>query len=435
LAKRADDLEYIKKYLPHGIRVYKSRNKLILRFPSGKDHRGWKTYKSETVCNMPRNKSERKAAKDKVLDLARLRENEFYEYDKRGIPPSWMKPRNVTFKALALAYIKEKKIEKPPLILRDSIEKFKNKVAADITTKEFENFYTELLNRKAVHHSHGKTIQLEKTLSLSAVMERKNYLFKIYKFGERNGFIDSNKNVLEAAIPRQKVKELGKKKEPKQKAIKPEEFFLIYEQLNRVGKRGIRLRELPDMALISFLTGMRPGETIGLEWNRIFIKDEYPYIRLDLEHVSRGPARIVPLVPPLVDLFKRKRKVTHLRDKRVFKTRAYHQSWNSAVKRSGVVHPKGNIRFHDLRSTFITLAKSAKMPIEDRMKIVGHTIPDDDEIKISEIHLEYYDPYREDLHNAIMKVYNYLLEVLPDCYQLLLKNQSKIRKTGIRILK
>jgi integrase len=266
-------------------------------------------------------------------------------------------------------------------------------------------------------------------------MERKNYLFKIYKFGERNGFIDSNKNVLEAAIPRQKVKELGKKKESKQKAIKPEEFFLIYEQLNRVGKRGIRLSELPDMALISFLTGMRPGEVIGLEWNRIFIKDEYPYIRLDLEHVSRGPARIVPLAPPLVDLFKRKRKVIHLRVKRVFKTRAYHQSWNSAVKRAKVVHPKGNIRFNDLRSTFITLAKSAGMSIEDRMKICGHTIPDDEEIKISEIHLEYYDPYRELLHNAIMKVYNYLLESLPDCYQLLLKNQSEIRKTGIRILK
>lgn len=401
--KKTDErLDYIRKYLAKGICIYSYREKIILKYPYDRDHRGWKKYKTETVCPVPLNRQQRKDAKKKVLDLAQKRANEFWEYDKFDKQPEWMKPRKPPFKTVALEYMKEKGIDtkKPPKALRDCIQKFKNRLPDDITAIEIENFYKELLNTKVIHHVHGKPKTLDRTLGLGSVKERKNFLRKIYIFGKKHGLVESAESVLDAEIPMDEVKKQNKTHEPKQKAISPSEFLLIYEQLPKKS-------EVRDMALIAFMTGMRAGEIIGLEAKRIITSHEHPHIELDKQHVSRGAARIVPLMPPLVSLLEEK---TRLRIGKVFKTKRYRSTWNRTVQKAGVMHHKGNIRFHDLRSSFITLAKDAGLDAEVRMKIVGHTIPDDDELVISEIHMEYYDPLKEKLHGAIMQVYDYLLE-------------------------
>ena len=394
--KRNDQLDYIRKHLPDGIWIYSYRGKVILKFPYSRDHNGHRLRKYNTVCAIPTNRQERKDAKEMVLDLARMRAKEFFEHDKFGIEPDWMKQKIPSFDGLAEDYIEKHSIP-PAKSIRDCMNEFKNKRLDDITAEQIKDFYVKLLKTPTTLCSHGKTFEMKETLSLSSVKQRKMFITKVFRFAKDKGLIQTNV-ALDAQIPMDEVKKLGKEKEDRQKAISPEDFLVIHSKIDPS-------TELWVTSLISFMTGMRAGEIYGLEAEIVNINHRYPYINLDKQHVSRGPARIVPLMPPLVEILE---PLCKDRIGRIFRTRFYNQTWNRAVEDSKITHHKGNFRFHDLRSTFITMAKDAKMAVEDRMKITGHTVPDDEEIVMSKIHLAYYDPLKERLHKAIILLDDYL---------------------------
>jgi integrase len=412
-----DGLDYIRKDLPKGLWIYHNRDRgtIILKYPYDRDHREWRKHKTETVCSFPLNQKQRKDAKEQVMDLATIRAAEFTRLIRFNIEPESRKPQKPIFEDIAIIYMKEKGIEvkTPPKPIRDCLKKFGNKVADDITPYGIENFYMSLFNQKAklylFHKDKLKT--LSKTLSYGAVNERKVVMRNIYKLAKKKGLVERNP-ALEAEINREEAEKLGKYKEPKQKSISYEEFLLIRSQLTRIPETGRKPGELGDKALVGFFAGMRAGEVDKLEFSILKLNDKYPYADLGREHVSRGSARKVPLLPPLVEIFKRRRKVQYLHDDRVFKTKYIHNTWKRAVLRAGVTNPKGRIRFHDLRSSFITLMNEAGVNPIIRMKIVGHTTPKElKELGISKVHLDYIDPSPETLYKEIMKLYDYLYMV------------------------
>ena len=215
---------------------------------------------------------------------------------------------------------------------------------------------------------------------------------------------------LEAEIDTEEAKKLGKSKQPKQKSISYPDFQLIYEQLARKPKRGRRSKDLPHMAMIGMLTGMRFGEIYGLEYIRVVLDHDYPHIILEEEHVKVGPGRIVPLMPPLVEMFVKIGKVRYLRDDRVFRTKYINNTLNRAVERAGVTHTKGRVTFRDLRSSSITLMDEAGVNPVIRMKIVGHSSKLRVIAGISKVHFDYSDIQLETLYKAITKLHNYLFE-------------------------
>jgi integrase len=397
--KRDDGLDYIRKHMPKGLWIYEYKGKIILKFPYSRDHEGHRLRKYNTVCAVPTNRQEKKDVKGMVLDLAKLRAKEFFEHDKFGIKPDWMTPTKPTFKGLAEEYMEEKDIS-PSKIIRDCIDRFKHTPIDSIRAFELEAFYKELLNTPKTHCAHGKIITQDETLGLASVKQRKRIINKIFRYARGKGFIENN-IALDAQIPMDEVKRLDKEMEGKQKAISPTEFLVIHSEINPT-------IELWAASLIAFLTGMRAGEVYGLEAERIITNNEYPFIKLEKQHVSRGPARIVPLMPPLVKILE---PLCQDRIGRIFRTKKYDQTWVRAVEKAGVTHWKGNIRFHDLRSSFITLMEDAGVEDEIRMKIVGHTVRGSEELKISQIHMDYLDPFKKRLNRAIMQVYQHLLQV------------------------
>jgi integrase len=399
---------------PRGICTIKKHGKIYIKFPYQRNpNTDRRDYKTEVVCPIPITKKQKKDAKEKVEALAQKRYNEFWELDKLGVIPDHMKPRKPTFRKIAQDYMKEKSIiEKPPRMIVDCVEYFGDRIAEDILPAEIEEFYLILLKRKVQKHTPhtGKLITLPRTLSLAAVASRKSKMKEIYKFAKKRGLVERNP-ALEAAINTREAQKLGKSIQPQQKAISYEDFILIYEELTRKSKGGRRSKDMPDLINTAFLTGMRLGELLHLNKSRIIVRHIYPHIILREEDVKSGQGRIVPLMPHLAEMFKKRLKVRSIKgDDRVFHIRHVNSTWRRTVESTGLTHPKGKIRFHDLRSSFVTLMVEAGVAPLITMKIVGHSSKLRMVTGISKVHFDYSDIQLETLYKAIMKLYDYLFE-------------------------
>ena len=399
---------------PRGICTIKKHGKIYIKFPYQRNPKtGRRDYKTEVVCPIPITKKQKKDAKEKVEALAQKRYNEFWELDKLGVIPDYMKPKKPTFREIAQDYMKEKGIiGKPPRMIVDCVEYFDDRTAEEILPAEIEEFYLILLKRKVqmLVPSTGRLITLPRTLSLAAVASRKTKMKEIYKFAKKRGLVERNP-ALEAEINTREAQKLGKSFQPQQKAISYEDFILIYEELTKKSKGGRRSKDMPDLTSAAFLTGTRLGELLHLDKSRVTVNHMYPHIILRQEDVKGGQGRIVPLMPHLAEMFKKRLKVRSITgDDRVFHIKHVNNTWNRAVESAGVTHPKGKIRFHDLRSSFITLMVEAEVAPLITMKIVGHSSKLRVITGISKVHFDYSDIQLETLYKAIMQLHDYLFE-------------------------
>jgi integrase len=400
--------------IPRGICTIKKHGKIYIKFPYQRNPKtGRRDYKTEVVCPIPLTRKQRKDAKERVEALAQKRYNEFWELDKLGVIPDYMKPKKPTFREIAQDYMKEKGIiGKPPRMIVDCLEYFGARTAEDILPAEIEEFYLILLKRKVQKYTPhtGKLITLPRTLSLAAVDSRKSKMREIYKFAKKRGLVERNP-ALEAAINTREAQKLGKSIQPKQKAISYEDFIHIYEELTRKSKGGRRSKDMPDLINTAFLTGMRLSELLHLNKSRIIVRHMYPHIILREEDVKSGQGRIIPLMPHLTEMFKKRLKVRSIKgDDRVFHIRHVNSTWRRTVESTGLTHPKGKIRFHDLRSSFITLMVEAEVASLITMKIVGHSSKLRVIAGISKVHFDYSDIQLETLYKAIMQLHDYLFE-------------------------
>jgi integrase len=130
---------------------------------------------------------------------------------------------------------------------------------------------------------------------------------------------------------------------------------------------------LEPVILLAYQTGMRRGEIVGLRWEQVDMKRSL--IRLRSCDTKTGEGRAIPLLPQVRSMFAT--LPWGLGQNAVFPNPAtgqpYTPAWVSMAfqrtcRRAGLT----NARFHDLRHTFVTNARRAKIDYFRIMAITGH---------------------------------------------------------------
>jgi integrase len=190
---------------------------------------------------------------------------------------------------------------------------------------------------------------------------------------------------------------LEKENNERDRIATPEEFNAIQSHI------GV---EEQLINLIAYQTGMREGEILNLEIDRIDMKAGF--IRLKASDTKTDDDRIIPLSGEVLGGLREHLKVHPLHDRRVFRipNSTFRWRFNKAVELAGMQ----DFRFHDLRHTAITNMRRAGIDAQTIMRISGH--------KTMAMFLRYNSFHEEDLKAAASQMNTYLtrvhLSVIPD---------------------
>lgn len=141
------------------------------------------------------------------------------------------------------------------------------------------------------------------------------------------------------------------------------------EEFNRL------LAELPaylkPIITLGYYTGMRRGEILGLTWKKVNMQEGY--LDLEPEDTKNSEPRRIYFNDVLWDIFKTAGKVRNLKHDYVFTYRGkpikeFREGFKKALKRAGIE----NFHPHDLRHTFNTNMRKARVDQTVIMKLTGH---------------------------------------------------------------
>ncbi|MUZ65302.1 tyrosine-type recombinase/integrase [Agrobacterium vitis] len=141
--------------------------------------------------------------------------------------------------------------------------------------------------------------------------------------------------------------------------------------------RAAASQQLADALTLAIWTGQRQGDLLRLQWSAYDGK----HIRLKQGKTGRRVAILVSgTLGKMLDRLKAEneaRKVQSLtiltnQRGRTWTSSGFKTSWGKATKKAGIT----GLTFHDLRGTFITMARRAGASIEDIAKASGHTTKD-----------------------------------------------------------
>lgn len=124
------------------------------------------------------------------------------------------------------------------------------------------------------------------------------------------------------------------------------------------------------IVLMAITTGMRQGEILQLRWEQIDFKNQLAHIR----ETKNGRPRSVPLVDEVVAELKHLHDIKHPHKPLVFASKTVFgkidikKPWQSALQRAGI----SNLRFHDIRHSFATLAASQGASNLELSTAMGH---------------------------------------------------------------
>jgi integrase len=136
-----------------------------------------------------------------------------------------------------------------------------------------------------------------------------------------------------------------------------EEFRSLQAQLHEQAR---------DIITILYYTGMRRGELLSLNWDRVDLKNGYIY--LGAEHTKTQEPRKVPFMHPEVkEVFERRGGNPRRIRGKVFSQKCMKTAFREACKRTGIK----NLRMHDFRHTAATNMRKAKIDTATVMKICG----------------------------------------------------------------
>jgi len=108
------------------------------------------------------------------------------------------------------------------------------------------------------------------------------------------------------------------------------------------------------IVLFAITTGMRQGEILQLKWDQIDFKNQLAH----LKETKNGRPRSVPLVDEVIEELKRLHKAKNPHKQVIFASKTafgeidIKKPWQEALKRAELT----NLRFHDIRHSFATLA-------------------------------------------------------------------------------
>jgi len=133
------------------------------------------------------------------------------------------------------------------------------------------------------------------------------------------------------------------KEEPKERNLTESEINLLVSSANP---------PLKHIILVALNTGMRRGEILNLEWNRVNIEERF----ITVNKTKSSKLRKIPLNNPMIDLFSKlqlQRQGKHFvfenpETRKPFTT--IKTAWKTLLKRTKIT----DLRFHDLRHCFAT---------------------------------------------------------------------------------
>lgn len=190
-------------------------------------------------------------------------------------------------------------------------------------------------------------------------------------------------------------------------APQPRKKEMQYMQIETVNDFLSIIKGSPDYPIIvaAIFTGMRQGELLGLRWEDIDFNVGTISVRQQLQYIhekgyffkepKRESQRSIPMPLPLSSLLRQVRKEQET-IKAIYEEAAQEKEGKNEYKDNDLVFcnhdgspldgtgvtkrfqklckrnefPK--MRFHDLRHTFATMARSAGVPIEDLQDLLGH---------------------------------------------------------------
>ncbi len=148
--------------------------------------------------------------------------------------------------------------------------------------------------------------------------------------------------------------------------------ILTDEEMGRLLTAGQESRSpyLFPIILLALTTGMRQGEILGLKWNDIDLENRVAHIR----DTKNSSPRSVPLVDSILDELKRLYEKRQPHKDYVFASHTtfgqidIKKIWQTALKNLHI----NNLRFHDLRHTFATLAAKQGASNLELATAMGH---------------------------------------------------------------
>jgi len=189
-------------------------------------------------------------SKKKAEKMFRAKVDEFQEMEKFGTQVD----SEITFSGfidwgLSQEVMKDKASASDDLARAKHLkEYFENCKAIQITPLDVDNF------RKKIKKTVSKSTK--KPFSGSTVNKMVSLARRIYYLGMDQGTVKSNPFARRGTF----------KEEPKGRYIPDQEFWSIYKNLPEY---------LQPVVLVAYLTGMRRGEIIDLEWDRVNIVDGF----------------------------------------------------------------------------------------------------------------------------------------------------------------
>jgi integrase len=151
------------------------------------------------------------------------------------------------------------------------------------------------------------------------------------------------------------VKGIGALKTP------PRERYLSHDEVQQL--LNVCTGDVHDMALLALGTGMRASEVLGLDRDRVNVKDRV-VILLDTKN---GDRRIVPLPQRLIDMLT-SRPVPLRELFPEWTLPRLEKAFTRAVRAAGLK----NVTFHTLRHTFASHAVMAGVDLHTLAKLLGH---------------------------------------------------------------
>lgn len=149
---------------------------------------------------------------------------------------------------------------------------------------------------------------------------------------------------------------------PRDRVLSADEYERLFVELSP---------RIKPIVKVAFNTGMRCGEILNLTWDRVDLAKGF--IDLRAEDTKTSEPRRVYMNEEVKNLVEDAGKVRSLNHDYVFihkgkRIKYISVGFKNAVERAGL----GDFRFHDLRHTFVTIARKAGVPQSVIMKMTGH---------------------------------------------------------------
>lgn len=152
---------------------------------------------------------------------------------------------------------------------------------------------------------------------------------------------------------------------------------LSLEEIRKVhGYLQSRNRDLADMVVIGYSTGLRLSDVAWLEWSEIEADGRFLRVVPNKTHLTKPIPLKIPLTNQVRNLILRRRTSPPDGDPYLFSEDARHRPSRkiaAAFKSCGVfAHGNGRASFHSLRATFISMMDEAGVPPHITDSITGH---------------------------------------------------------------